>query len=121
MIPCARYQIAVDGQPRSNPPNISTTKIHMPSHDGLTGDTITIKTLPPSHAPDAGPAPRWPGRFIYRMRADRELWRWMIRLWAPSHGPNGGVASSLGEAEAAFRAARKRPLPSEKADEICSA
>jgi hypothetical protein len=24
---------------------------------------------------------------IYRMKADRELWRWMIRLWAPPPGP----------------------------------
>jgi hypothetical protein len=25
---------------------------------------------------------------IYRTSADRELWRWMIGLWAPSPGPS---------------------------------
>ena len=39
------------------------------------------------------------------MKAGRELWRWTIRLWAPSHGPNGGVADTLDEAKATFRAA----------------
>jgi hypothetical protein len=43
---------------------------------------------------------------IYRMNADRELWRWTIRLWEPTHGPSGGAADSLAEAKAAFRAAR---------------
>ena len=38
---------------------------------------------------------------IYRMKADRELWRWTIRLWAPTPGPSGGVADSLAEAQAA--------------------
>ena len=43
---------------------------------------------------------------IYRMKADRELWRWMTPgLRAPSHGPSGGVADSPDEAKAAFRAA----------------
>jgi hypothetical protein len=41
---------------------------------------------------------------IYRMKADRELWRWTIRLWAPPPGPSGGVSASLDEATAAFRA-----------------
>jgi hypothetical protein len=41
---------------------------------------------------------------IYRMKADRELWRWMIRLWAPPPGPSGGVSATLDEAMAAFRA-----------------
>jgi hypothetical protein len=41
---------------------------------------------------------------IYRMKAERELWRWMIRLWAPPPGPSGGLADSLDEATAAFRA-----------------
>jgi len=41
---------------------------------------------------------------IYRMKADRELLRWMIRLWAPPPGPSGGVSASLDEAMAAFRA-----------------
>jgi hypothetical protein len=35
---------------------------------------------------------------------DRDLWRWMIRLWAPSPGPSGGVSATLDEAKAAFRA-----------------
>jgi hypothetical protein len=29
---------------------------------------------------------------IYRMKADRELWRWMIRLWARPPGPRGGFS-----------------------------
>ena len=32
---------------------------------------------------------------IYRMKADRELWRWMIRLWARPPGPSGGPADAL--------------------------
>ena len=42
---------------------------------------------------------------IYRMKADRELWRWMIRLWEPPPGPSGGVSATLDEAMAAFQAA----------------
>jgi hypothetical protein len=30
---------------------------------------------------------------IYRMKADRELWRWMIRLWEPPLGPSGGLSA----------------------------
>ena len=41
---------------------------------------------------------------IYRMKADRELWRWMIRLWALPPGPSGGISASLDEAMVAFRA-----------------
>jgi hypothetical protein len=41
---------------------------------------------------------------IYRMKADRELWRWMIRLWEPPPGPSGGLSATLDEAMAAFRA-----------------
>jgi hypothetical protein len=41
---------------------------------------------------------------IYRMDADRELWRWMIRLWAPPPGPSGGICATLDEAMTAFRA-----------------
>ena len=41
---------------------------------------------------------------IYRMKADRELWRWMIRLWEPPTGPSGGLSATLHEAMAAFRA-----------------
>ena len=41
---------------------------------------------------------------LYRMKADRELWRWMIRLWEPPFGPSGGLANTLDEAMAAFRA-----------------
>jgi hypothetical protein len=37
-----------------------------------------------------------------RMNTDRELWRWAMRGW---HGPTGGVADNLDQAEAAFRAA----------------
>jgi len=39
---------------------------------------------------------------------------------AGADGPNGGVADSLDEAKAAFRAEWDRLLSSEKADEICS-
>jgi hypothetical protein len=36
----------------------------------------------------------------------RELWRWtQSGIFQPSHGPNGGMADSLDEAKAAFRAA----------------
>ena len=42
---------------------------------------------------------------IYRMKADRELWRWMIRSWVPSPGPSGGLSATLHEAMAAFQAA----------------
>src|SRR5215471_7046685 len=41
---------------------------------------------------------------IYRRNNDRELWRWMIRLWEPPPGPSGGLADSLDAAMAAFRA-----------------
>ena len=41
---------------------------------------------------------------IYRMKADRELWRWTIRLWAPPPGPGGGLSAILDEAMAEFRA-----------------
>jgi hypothetical protein len=41
---------------------------------------------------------------IYRMKADRELWRWMIRLWAPPPGSSGGISATLDEAMVAFRA-----------------
>jgi len=32
------------------------------------------------------------------------------QVFQPTHGPNGGVADSLDEAKAAFRAAGQRPL-----------
>jgi hypothetical protein len=59
---------------------------------------------------------------IYRMNSTgRELWRWtQSGLAQPSHGPNGGVADTLDEAKAAFRAAWERPLSQKQADEICS-
>ena len=41
---------------------------------------------------------------IYRMKADRELWRWTIRLWAPPPGPSGRLADTLDEAKGAFQA-----------------
>ena len=49
---------------------------------------------------------------MYRMNStDRELWRWtQSGIFQPSHGPNGGVADSLDEAKAAFRAAWDRSL-----------
>jgi hypothetical protein len=37
---------------------------------------------------------------IYRMKADRELWRW--GLWEPPPGPSGGLSATLDEAMAAF-------------------
>jgi hypothetical protein len=43
--------------------------------------------------------------------AGRELWRWtQSGIFQPTHGPNGGVADSLDEAKAAFRAAWERRL-----------
>jgi MFS family permease len=48
----------------------------------------------------------WTSGRILRLRSSgRELWQWTQIGWGPSHGPNGGVADSLGEAKAAFRAA----------------
>ena len=55
----ARYQIAVDGQPRSNRDDkaiaIEAAEYlkykQVTVHDLMTGDTITIKTLPPGRAP----------------------------------------------------------------------
>ena len=44
------------------------------------------------------------GRILLRSTG-RELWQWTRIGWGPSHGPNGGVANSLAEAKAAFRAA----------------
>ena len=38
------------------------------------------------------------------MKADRELWRWMIRLWEPPPAPSSGLANTLDEAMAAFPA-----------------
>jgi hypothetical protein len=59
---------------------------------------------------------------IYRMRSTgRELWRWtQSGLAQPTHGPNGGVADSLDEAKAAFRAAWQRPLSRAGTDKISS-
>ena len=46
---------------------------------------------------------------IYRMKADRELWRWMTPgLRAPTPGPNGEVADNLDEAKTAFRLIRRQ-------------
>ena len=44
---------------------------------------------------------------IYRMNSiAKESWRWtIVGPRAPMHGPIGGVADSLDEAEAAFRCA----------------
>jgi hypothetical protein len=28
---------------------------------------------------------------IYRMKADRELWRWVTRLWVPPPGPSTSI------------------------------
>jgi hypothetical protein len=44
---------------------------------------------------------------MYRMNSTgRELWRWtQSGIFQPSHGPNGGVADTLHDAKAAFRAA----------------
>jgi hypothetical protein len=44
---------------------------------------------------------------ICRMKANRQLWRWMIRLWAQPPGPSGAVSATLNEAKAAFRAMRR--------------
>jgi hypothetical protein len=41
-------------------------------------------------------------------------------IGAQTHGANGGVADSLDEAKAAFRAAWERPLSEREAEEICS-
>ena len=57
---------------------------------------------------------------ICRMKGDRQLWRWMIRLWAQPPGPSGAVSATLNAAKAAFQAVGERPL-SEEADSICSA
>jgi hypothetical protein len=35
----------------------------------------------------------------------REVWQTQSGVFQPSHGPNGGVADSLDEAKATFRAA----------------
>jgi hypothetical protein len=92
----ARYQIAVDGQPRSNRDDRAIAieaaeylkhkhpHAEVTVHDLVTGDTITIKTLPPGRLPSLSPfaALAWTnydvtqdgeivGR-IYRMSADRE-------------------------------------------------
>ena len=52
----ARYQIAVDGQPRIAIEAAEYLKYKHPHaevtvHDLVTGDTITIKALPPGRAP----------------------------------------------------------------------
>ena len=59
----ARYQIAVDGQPRSNRDDKAIAieaaeylkykhpHAEVTMHDLVTGDTITIKALPPGRAP----------------------------------------------------------------------
>jgi len=40
-------------------------------------------------------------RYIPRMKADRGLWRWMIRLWAPSPGARAaGDAAGEGHTRA---------------------
>jgi len=51
---------------------------------------------------------------IYRMNSTgRELWRWtQSGMFQPSHGPNGGVADTLDDAKAAFRAAWGTTAPS---------
>ena len=56
-------------------------------------------------APDAGREP---------------LWQWAQIGWGPPRGPNGGVADSLDEAKAAFRAAWEGPLSPRIAEDICS-
>ena len=107
----ARYQIAVDDQPRSNRDTKAIAieaaeylKYKHPHaevtvYDLMTGDTITIKARPRAMTlalHRGGPDDydvihdgETVGR-IYRVKADRELWRWMIRLWAPAPGPSGG-------------------------------
>ena len=57
----------------------------------------------------------------YRLRSTgRELWQSKQgRMTQPIHGPNGGVADSLVEARAAFRAAGERPGRSRPVEE-CS-
>ena len=44
---------------------------------------------------------------IYRMNTGRELWRW-TQIGRAQPEPGGGVADSLDEAKAAFRAAWER-------------
>jgi hypothetical protein len=50
---------------------------------------------------------------IHRMNSvGRELWRWtQSGIFQPTHGPNGGVADTMDDAKAAFRAAWKRLSP----------
>jgi hypothetical protein len=60
------------------------------------------------------------GRILRLRSTSRELWQWTQIGWGPSHAPNGGVAHTLDEAKAAFRAAWGRPLPEGKVDKICS-
>ena len=79
-------------------------------------DPVEIDDPCPSAAL-AGSTPRsWPNDYdvihggeivgrVYRMNAGRVLWRWTIRLHAPTPAPNGGVADTLYEAKAPFRAA----------------
>jgi hypothetical protein len=44
------------------------------------------------------------GRILRLRSTGRELWHWtQIGIWAPSYGPNGGVADTFEEAKAAFR------------------
>jgi hypothetical protein len=46
------------------------------------------------------------GRILRLRSTGRELWLWtQIGIRAPSYGPNGGVADTLDEAKATFRAA----------------
>jgi len=47
---------------------------------------------------------------MYRMNSTgRELWRWtQSGIFQPTHGENGGVADTLDDAKAAFRAAWDR-------------
>ena len=59
----ARYQIAVDGQPRSNRDDraiaieaaeylkYKNPHAEVTVHDRVSGDTVTIKTLPPGYEP----------------------------------------------------------------------
>jgi hypothetical protein len=64
----ARYQIAVDGQPRSNRDDkaiaieaaeylrYKNPHAEVTVYDRETGDTITIKALPPGRAPRRSPS-----------------------------------------------------------------
>jgi hypothetical protein len=46
------------------------------------------------------------GRILRMNGSGRELWCWVqFGPRAPTHGPNGGVADTLEDAEAAFRRA----------------